>query len=260
MVAREFVGAVLEARKRFTCEQWAVLVEGIGRQAPDVASVDIGTLLSDASSSDGVWLLNRSLQLRGACSWSQVAAVLATVAAWPDDLDQDTEVVWTGPSNGVFPVRRFEQVLYDLITQAKNRILIVTFAAYRVEHLCKCLSDAQACGVNLTLVLEGEEDSAGQLTFDAVKAFKTLTDRGLSIYGWPLDHRERNAAGRPGKLHAKCAVIDNIAIVGSGNLTEDAFNRNMELGLMTKDELTADAIYRHFTALIEKRELRDIRQ
>jgi len=46
---------------------------------------------------------------------------------------------------------------------------------------------------------------------------------------------QRNQSGRPGKLHAKFAVIDDAALVSSANLTDDAFNRNLEIGVMIRD-------------------------
>ena len=42
-------------------------------------------------------------------------------------------------------------------------------------------------------------------------------------------------AGRPGKLHVKCAIVDDVALVGSANLTDDAFNRNMELACWSEN-------------------------
>jgi phosphatidylserine/phosphatidylglycerophosphate/cardiolipin synthase-like enzyme len=44
----------------------------------------------------------------------------------------------------------------------------------------------------------------------------------------PWDKRERNQAGRLGKLHAKAAVIDDTVVISSANLTYDAFNRNLK--------------------------------
>ncbi len=67
---------------------------------------------------------------------------------------------------------------------------------------------------------------------------------------WPLSRREPNQAGRPGKLHAKCAIIDDAALIGSANLTDDAFNRNMELGVLMRDRATVQAIADHFAELI----------
>ena len=43
------------------------------------------------------------------------------------------------------------------------------------------------------------------------------------IYQWPVEKRERNQAGRPGKLHAKVAIVDDMALVSSANLTDDAW-------------------------------------
>jgi phosphatidylserine/phosphatidylglycerophosphate/cardiolipin synthase-like enzyme len=62
--------------------------------------------------------------------------------------------------------------------------------------------------------------------------------------------RERNAAGRPGKLHVKCAIVDDVALIGSANLTDDAFNRNMELGMLVREEATVITIAEHFNELI----------
>jgi cardiolipin synthase len=256
MVSREFIVAVLEARRRFSSDQWMRLVRIIEALSNDRADFDVVGVLPDALSGDAIWLLNRALRLRGSHSWAQVSTVLATVDVCNDSSSTKVTPVWTGPANGLFPVRRFDQVLYDLVAVASSRILIVTFAAHRVKHLCDLLGAAVRRGARLTLVLEGEEESEGQLSHDALNAFQSIRDCDCKIYCWPLDRRERNVAGRPGKLHAKCAVVDGNALVGSGNLTDDAFNRNMELGLVVNDGATADAIYDHFMALEERGELR----
>jgi hypothetical protein len=47
---------------------------------------------------------------------------------------------------------------------------------------------------------------------DALDAFPEIIRQRSSIFYWPLDQRERNGRGKPGKLHAKAAVIDNQAI------------------------------------------------
>jgi phosphatidylserine/phosphatidylglycerophosphate/cardiolipin synthase-like enzyme len=258
MVTRAFIQAMMEARRRFTATQWDRFVNGLDGCGDADDNMDVAALLPDVVNSDALWLLNRGLRLRGSCSWAQVAAVLAAVDVCGANTVATLTPVWTGPANGLFPVRRFDQVLYDLVAQATRRILIVTFAAYRVRHLCELLADAVARGTQLTLVLEGEEESGGQLSHDALNAFQSVKNCGCTIYCWPLDRRARNAAGRPGKLHAKCAVVDDTTLVGSGNLTDDAFNRNMELGLLVNDSVTAGAIYSHFMALAERGDLRRV--
>ena len=52
-------------------------------------------------------------------------------------------------------------------------------------------------------------------------------------------------------LHAKCVVVDGVkAFIGSANLTEAAQLRNIEIGLVVTGALIADAVERHFEALI----------
>jgi phosphatidylserine/phosphatidylglycerophosphate/cardiolipin synthase-like enzyme len=43
-----------------------------------------------------------------------------------------------------------------------------------------------------------------------------------------------------------------VAIIGSANLTDDAFNRNMELGTLVRDAATVAAIGLHFEELIRR--------
>jgi hypothetical protein len=63
-------------------------------------------------------------------------------------------------------------VLYDLVSAAQKRIVLVTFAAHRVPHLCAHLTRAVDRGVELTLIVESEDEPEAQLTLDAIAAFK----------------------------------------------------------------------------------------
>ena len=254
MIAKAFISAVKDARQHFTADQWLKLIAAVENRSGHRGDLAAAELLPDVYNNDALWLLNKAFKLRDDCSWAQVSAVLSSVDALFESDAPYVTPVWSGPSNGVFPVRRFDQVLYDLIAQAHERILIVTFAAHKVGHLCDHLQAAVARGVSLTLILETAEASEGQLSFDALNAFSVLPKGSYSVYYWPLDRRPRNGAGRPGKLHVKCAVVDSTALVGSGNLTDDAFNRNMELGLLVNDASTADALHSHFAALITHHE------
>jgi phosphatidylserine/phosphatidylglycerophosphate/cardiolipin synthase-like enzyme len=151
--------------------------------------------------------------------------------------DQRVELLWSGPSPAnEIPARRIDQSIYDLIASAKNEILLVTFAAAKIQRLVGSLIAAVERGVVVRLLLEFEQESEGQLSFDALKAFPVDLVRQVEVYCWPLEKRERNQAGRPGKLHAKLAIIDDQVIVSSANLTDDAFNRNLELGVMLQSK------------------------
>ena len=143
-----------------------------------------------------------------------------------------------------------EQTLYDLIANAKREILMVTFAAAKIERLTGELWKAAKVGVKIRLVLEFEEASEGQLSYDAMKAFPAALIQATQIYYWPVEKRERNLAGRPGKLHAKVAIVDDFALVSSANLTDDAFNRNMEVGLLVKNAEFLVTAKSYFESLI----------
>lgn len=161
------------------------------------------------------------------------------------------EILWSGPSPaGHLSARRIDQALYDSIESAKEEILLVTFAAVKIERLAAALIKAAERGVKIRLVLEFEEASEGQLSFDALNAFpRSLVDVS-EVYFWPSEMRERNQAGKPGKLHAKLAVIDNIVLVSSANLTDDAFTRNLELGVRLTDLEVVQWAKDYFSGLI----------
>ena len=185
-------------------------------------------------------------------SWREMGLCLTSVGATYNVLEDKgkPEVIWSGPSTEIMPVRRIDQILYDLITSARQHILLVTFAATKIGTLCDGLSLAARNGVKVELVLESESESDGQLSVDARSAFSEELASAASIYHWPISKRERNDWGRPGKLHAKCAVIDDAAIISSANLTGDAFNRNMELGVLFRGGEVPQKILQHFRSLI----------
>ncbi len=63
--------------------------------------------------------------------------------------------------------------------------------------------------------------------------------------------------GPAGVLHAKAVVADGEAVfVTSANLTEAAFDRNVELGLLIRDRTLAETAVLHFRTLIEQGLLR----
>ena len=112
--------------------------------------------------------------------------------------------------------------------------------------------------MNIQLILEFEQESGGQLSHDALAAFAGSIEHRADIYYWPLAQREKNAAGKPGKLHAKCAVVDDAVLISSANLTDDAFNRNIEMGVLLRVPALAEQLTRHFSGLIEIGVLRAI--
>jgi phosphatidylserine/phosphatidylglycerophosphate/cardiolipin synthase-like enzyme len=260
MVSRELIAALKHARSKMSGDTWQQVVMQVARFEGSPIPESIRRATDGILSRDAAWILTEAFERSTQTTWREIASAMTTVDFLVGDSAPLTEIIWTGPANDRFPVRRIDQVLYDLISNAKKRIVLVTFAAHRVPHLCAHLRQAVERGVALTLIVESEEESEGQLTKDAVAAFQNVPLAGTRIYYWPIEKRERNQAGRPGKLHTKCAIIDNIALIGSANLTDDAFNRNMELGMLVREEATVLALTEHFRELVSLGILVEVRQ
>jgi phosphatidylserine/phosphatidylglycerophosphate/cardiolipin synthase-like enzyme len=161
------------------------------------------------------------------------------------------ELLWSGPCpSGQIAARRIDQVLYDLISESKRDILLISFAAYKIQRLNDALAGAIRRGVTMRMIHEYEGESEKQLSFDAINAFPPQLRSAVTVYYWPTEKRERNESGRPGKLHAKGAIIDDCAVISSANLTDDAFFRNLELGALIEDDRFVHNLRRHFDELI----------
>ncbi len=88
-----------------------------------------------------------------------------------------------------------------------------------------------------------------------MKAFPADLAALVEVYQWPVEKRGRNTAGKPGKLHAKVALIDDVALVSSANLTDDAFNRNLEVGVMVRNAKFRETLRRYIEALVASQHL-----
>lgn len=225
------------------------------RSFPATASTDFVLQRLPATNNADLSFLATNVVKRaaGVMSWEALSRVLeATHAAYSRwKTEQHIELLWSGPSpSNRIPARRIDQALYDLIGTAQQEILLVTFAAGKIERLASELMKAIHRGVRVRLILEFEQSSEGQLSYDALKAFPSALILSAKVYHWPTERRERNHAGKPGKLHAKVAIVDDVAVISSANLTDDAFSRNFEMGLRVQDREFLDSVRGYIDALI----------
>jgi phosphatidylserine/phosphatidylglycerophosphate/cardiolipin synthase-like enzyme len=152
------------------------------------------------------------------------------------------------------PVRLTRAVLVDVIRSASQRLVIVSFAAYRVALVVEELTAAAARGVDVRLVLETAEASGGRLAMDAADAFASL-GAAVSFWIWPSEQRPALPTGAAA-LHAKAAIADDhTALVTSANLTGHGINENMELGLLVRGGPVPRRLAAHFTLLMTDRVL-----
>lgn len=174
---------------------------------------------------------------------------------------QRIEPVWTGPAAGEIPLRRTDQALLQLINEAEQRLHIVSFAIYKMDAITDALVEAARRGVAVAIYLETQEDSAGKITYDTIRALGEEIARHADLYVWPLEQCERSPDGRHGSLHAKVAVADGRAmLVSSANLTEYAMSLNIELGLMVYGGELSGLVEKALLRLVEHGVFQLVRQ
>jgi phosphatidylserine/phosphatidylglycerophosphate/cardiolipin synthase-like enzyme len=165
----------------------------------------------------------------------------------------EIEIVWTGPTTGVIPLRRTEQVLIEMIQETKKELLIVSFAVYNIAEIVTEMEMAIARGVALTIVVETPDSGQGKIPFGIEAMLTTRIKAKARVLKWPYEKREKGENGKYGSLHAKCAVADRDSVlISSANLTQYALNLNMEMGLRVKDKTLAEKIVRHFELLAQR--------
>lgn len=183
-----------------------------------------------------------------AVSWSVRSA--AAVDGW-HRAAQSLEIVWTGPAPAGSLLRRTDQALYELVNRAQRELILVTFAAYKVQRLRSALSQAKQRGVSLIFIVESPDVGAGKVSFDPLMGLGK--DLDAEVWLWPESQRALDDNGRHGTLHAKCALADSeVMLVSSANFTGDALGINMELGLLVERGEAPRTVRRHFQRLMDE--------
>ena len=159
------------------------------------------------------------------------------------------ELVWSGPTTGIVPVRRTEQVVCEVIEAAFVRLFIVSFVAYKPDRIVVCLQAALARGVNVEILLEASNEQGGQLDFDSVALLRRELPTA-TFYTWKQEASPTEPVQKPGAVHAKCVVADGkAAFISSANLTGAAMDRNMELGILVRGGHIPEQLAEHLEAL-----------
>jgi phosphatidylserine/phosphatidylglycerophosphate/cardiolipin synthase-like enzyme len=255
MIVSSDIAVAIEKLIRRAPVAWVAMTCDVLRSVPITATTEfVLQRLPATPNADLSFLVAEAVRMASTqMSWEALRWVLQTNAIMQHrwQAQHRVELLWAGPSPAnQIPARRIDQALYDLIATAKREILLVTFAASKIGRLADELLKAAQRGAKIRLILEFEETSEGQLSYDALKAFPMALTSVVDVYQWPVKNRERNQAGRPGKLHAKVAVIDDTILISSANLTDDAFNRNLEMGVMANNDAFLNSAKHYFESLI----------
>ena len=105
----------------------------------------------------------------------------------------------------------------------------------------------------------GDTTAADQLVRRFADRFWTTDWPGEARPRVYYDPRSLDTDGPAGVLHAKAVVADGEAVfMTSANLTDAAFDRNIELGVLIRDRALAASVTSHFRGLIDREVLRPL--
>ncbi|WP_261226432.1 DISARM system phospholipase D-like protein DrmC [Ancylothrix sp. D3o] len=184
---------------------------------------------------------------------SSLATALLT-AAYCEQQNQEelsAEIVWTGPNVSSLPLRRTDQVLLQLIRDAQEDLLLISFAVYKVPEIAAALVDAINRGVNLRIIVETSDSDNAKIPFGIKTAFGAEIVSRAQVFVWPHEQRPTDSEGRFGSLHIKCLVVDSSDLfISSANLTEYALALNMEMGVLVHSKELAGQVIEHINGLI----------
>lgn len=196
----------------------------------------------------------------------------AAAAAWirtvGEALDRRprSDLVWSGPEIVGLHARDTRAVYEELLGKARHSLWVSSYAYFdgprAFEVLARGMDDRPELAVALLLNL-------GRKKGDTTKASDLVREFANRLWKkeWPgsrrpqvyYDPRSLDPDGPSGVLHAKAVVADMESVfVTSANLTEAAFDRNIELGLLVRDRALALSVVRHLQVLIEQGELKGL--
>ena len=201
--------------------------------------------------------------------WERTGVSPAAGVVWLNSLARAADrspapdFVWTGPEVVGLHARDTRRV-FELIGAAKHSIWVCSYAFFDGPRAFKTLASRMETnrGLEVTLLLNIERRRGDTTAADAV--VRRFADM---FWGeaWPggarprvfYDPRSVEDDGPGGVLHAKAVVTDDESVfITSANLTEAAFDRNIELGLLVRDRTLAETTAIHFRTLIDKGLLR----
>ena len=202
--------------------------------------------------------------------WERMGVSPAAGVVWLNSLARASDrapapdFVWTGPEVVGLHARDTRRVFEELIGAAKHSIWVCSYAFFDGPRAFKTLASRMDAnpGLEVRLLLNIERRRGDTTAADAV--VRRFADM---FWGeaWPggvrprvfYDPRSVEDDGPGGVLHAKAVVADEQSVfITSANLTEAAFDRNIELGLLVRDRTLAETTVIHFRTLIDKGLLR----
>ncbi|WP_405731180.1 DISARM system phospholipase D-like protein DrmC [Streptomyces sp. NBC_01537] len=163
------------------------------------------------------------------------------------------EIAVSGPVSDAVPIRLTASVAIQVIRAASTTLLVTSYAAFGIQEIVSEIRAAADRGVSVDLVLETAHASGGRLhgDSDGRTAFHELRFHpDVHLWQWANDERH-GPGGRRGSMHAKVIAADrNTALLGSANLTDNAYSDNLEIGAVIRDPTAVASLVDHFINLM----------
>jgi len=193
-------------------------------------------------------------------------------AAWLRTVDQivlrtrKPDLVWSGPEVPGLHARDTRRVYQELLGSARYSIWASTYAFFdgpkAFEVLARRMDSIPELSVTLLLNIQrkrGDTTASENLVRSFADHFWKSDWPGSSRPRVFYDPRALDQEGLGGVLHAKAVVADNeVVFVTSANLTEAAFDRNIELGVLIRDRAFALTVAGYFRNLIDHHRLKPL--
>jgi len=219
-----------------------------------VTKMSLLRVLGDSELADQVFCWLQSLAEQGV-NLAGAAYALECVGASERRVAEPV-LVWSGPEVMGVHSRDTRRVFEELFGAATRTLWISTYAIWdgsaMFEKVARRMEQIRELEVTILLNLMSARELEGN---EAVLKFSRQFWRH-----WPgarrprvfYDARALETGKEKAVLHAKGIVQDDeAALVTSANLTEAAFDRNIELGVLLRDRVTCQSIVRHFQRSIE---------
>lgn len=179
--------------------------------------------------------------------------------------DERVELVWTGPEGEAAGTRETAVVARELFRQATQSVTVAGYAFAYARELLAPLAERmdQLPSLDVRLFMnvsrrDGDTRPEASIVADAARRFwehEWSGRRRPALFYFPA--ALASAADQRAVLHAKCIVVDRRRLlVTSANLTEAAYDRNIELGVILNDARIAAAVAAQFDVLAVRGVLR----
>lgn len=163
------------------------------------------------------------------------------------------EIAVSGPVSDAVPIRLTASVAIQVIRAATSTLLVTSYAAFGIQEIVSEIKAAADRGVSVDLVFETARSSGGRLHGgdDGRTAFHELRFHpDVHLWQWANNERQ-GSGGRRGSMHAKVIAADRgTVLIGSANLTDNAYSDNLEIGAVIRDPTAVASLVDHFRTLM----------